>query len=71
MYAHYVRPSGGVRKTESLGRASGQCGYLLTRRLRIFPFSPAAGRWVLQVDTQRAYARHPVGPVGRIYITVS
>jgi hypothetical protein len=70
VYLHYVAPSGSGRKTVALGQTSGQCGYLRTGRLRLFPFSPSLGRWTIQVDTHRAYAKSPAGPVARIRLQI-
>jgi hypothetical protein len=70
VYLHYVSGSGQVRSTVSLGRTGGQCGYLLTKPRRVFPFSPPAGAWTLQADTRRAYSRHPSGPVARIGVQI-
>jgi hypothetical protein len=70
VYLHYVSPSGRPAKTVSLGRTSGQCGYLRTARLRVFPFSPALGSWTLQLDTDRAYSHRPSGPVARIGVQI-
>jgi hypothetical protein len=71
VYLHYVGPSGAVRKTVSLGRTGGQCGYLKTKRRRVFPFVPSAGTWTFQLDTHRGYSRHPGGPVARIGVGVA
>jgi hypothetical protein len=71
VYLHYVSPSGGVRKTISLGHTGGQCGYLRTGRRRVFPFAPAAGVWTLQIDTRPGYARHPGGPVARVQVGIA
>ncbi len=70
VYVHYVSPAGRVRATVALGNTSGQCGYLATRRRRLFPFSASKGRWTLQIDTSRAYARRPPSPVARIRVTI-
>lgn len=71
VFVHYVSPSGRARTTVGLGVTRGQCGYLRTGGRRLFPFSPARGRWTLQVDTQRTYARSPSGPVARISVRIS
>ena len=70
VFVHYVGPHGGLRKTISLGRAGGQCGYMKTRPVRVFPFSPIPGNWTLQVDASRAYVRHPPGAVAHIRLLV-
>jgi hypothetical protein len=69
-YLHYVSPSGRGIRTVSLGRAAGQCGYVHTGRLRVFPFSPSAGTWTLQVDTSRRYGKRPRGPIARINVQI-
>ena len=70
LYLHYVPPHGRVRTTVPLGRAGGQCGYLVTRRIRVFPFVPAAGRWTLQVDTAQSYDAQATGPVARFHVVI-
>jgi hypothetical protein len=58
VYLHYVRPSGSLHRTVSLGRARGTCGHLrLKRRRLLFPFRPQRGRWMLQFDTRKRYTR--------------
>jgi hypothetical protein len=71
VYLHYVSPSGNARSTLRLGRAGGQCGYLVTRRERVFPFSSSTGTWTLQVDTHRGYSSRPSGAVARIYVRIA
>jgi hypothetical protein len=71
VYAHYVAPSGKLRKTVSLGMVRGPCGYLRTARRRVFPFSVSPGKWTLQVDTQSMYSRFPTGPKVRIRVVIS
>jgi hypothetical protein len=57
-YVHYVSPRGRLRKTVALGRPRGQCGAIpKTGKRRLFPFTASAGRWRLQFDTRRRYAR--------------
>jgi len=70
LYVHYVSPSGQSRTTVTLGQTTGQCGYLLTAPLRVFPFSPSVGRWTLQVDTASAYSARPSGAVARIGVVI-
>lgn len=70
VYVHYVAPSGRARTTSTLGTVGGQCGYLRTKARRVFPFSPSVGRWTLQVDTSRRYAKRPPGPVSRIRVQI-
>jgi hypothetical protein len=71
LYLHYVAPSGRARTTTYLGRTGGQCGYLQTRRRRVFPFTPSRGRWKLQIDPVRKYRSRPGSPVARIFVSVS
>ncbi len=71
VYLHYVAPSGHLRKTVRLGSAGGQCGYLKTRKRRVFPFTPSKGRWTFQIDTSHGYSHHPAAPVTRIHVKIS
>jgi hypothetical protein len=59
VYLHYVRRSTGeVRRTINLGRVRGTCGVIRqTKLLRLFPFAPERGTWILQFDTVRRYER--------------
>ncbi len=58
VYAHYVDPKGKVRRTITLGTGSAPCGTIARTKLRkLFPFSPRAGKWTLQFDTNAAYHR--------------
>ncbi len=70
VYLHYVDPSGSARTTVSLGHTRGQCGYLRTAPVRIFPFTPSRGSWTLQVDTRRHYSARPGGPMHRIAVQI-
>jgi hypothetical protein len=70
VYLHYVEPGGTARQSVRLGRTAGQCGFLRTQRRRVFPFEPGAGRWILQLDTDRVYMRRPRGPFARISVAV-
>jgi hypothetical protein len=70
LYLHYVSPSGTVRETVALGHTGGQCGYLRTAPRQVFPFTPSVGTWTFQIDTRRAYASRPGGPVARIRVGV-
>lgn len=70
LYLHYIDPNGRPRTTVSLGRARGQCGYLLSRPRRFFPFTPGLGRWTLQIDSSRRYAARPRGPAARIAVVI-
>jgi hypothetical protein len=61
VYAHYVR-KGRLRRTVRLAKAtSGACGQFSVKRHQ-FPFRPAVGKWRLQVDQQKAYAKAPDSP---------
>jgi len=56
IYVHYLRPGGLVVRTVRLGLTRGSCGSITrTRRRRLFPFRPSAGRWRLQVDTRKTF----------------
>lgn len=71
VYLHYVSPPGHPRLTVALGHTGGACGYLLTPPVQVFPFSPSAGTWMLQLDSQEQYRRNPDGPVARIGVRIS
>ncbi len=71
VYLHYVNPSGRLVDTTDLGQTGGQCGYLKTAAIRIFPFTPSRGRWTLQIDSRRTYGARPAGPVQRISVHIS
>ncbi len=71
VYLHYVSPSHRVRDLVRLGNTSGQCGALHTRDVPLFPFSPAAGVWTLQIDTAPQYRAQAAGPVSRLRVRVS
>ena len=71
VYLHYVSPAQQLRSTVPLGRTGGQCGYLRTNRIPVFPFTPSKGRWVFQIDTQPSYAAHPQGAVARFGVRVA
>ena len=70
VFLHYVAPSGTPRTTVMLGYTRGQCGRLVTRSLRLFPFVTAAGTWTLQIDTNAVYARRTTGPSARIRVRI-
>ena len=58
IFVHYVSPKGKLRKTVSLGRGQGACGSIRSsKKMRLFPFKPADGRWTLQIDTKRTYTK--------------
>lgn len=46
----------GVRSIR-IGLLRGPCGVLRTSPRKLFPFKPAAGRWLLQYDTNPRYTR--------------
>lgn len=57
IYVHYVGPSGRVARTTRLGTAAQACGFLRTKRRRLFGFTPRRGAWRLQFDTRKRYTR--------------
>jgi hypothetical protein len=59
VYVHYITPKGTLKQTLRLGRATGQCGRIArTAKRRLFPFKvPALGKWQLQFDTSKAFAK--------------
>jgi hypothetical protein len=59
VYLHYVRRSTGeVRRTIKLGSVRGTCGVIgRTKLLKLFPFAPERGTWILQFDTVKRYER--------------
>src|SRR3954447_20917457 len=66
IYVHYVRPGGRVSETVQLGHTQGSCGSIQqTRKRRLFPFRPSAGRWHLQFDTQKRYSAKSVPRIVR------
>jgi hypothetical protein len=71
VYVHYVSPAGRATSTVRLGQTSGQCGALVTRDTRLFPFTPTAGIWTLQFDTARAYRSTPAGKSTRLRVAIS
>ena len=70
-YLHYVSPARRLRTTVALGQTGGQCGYLRTGSIRVFPFTPSKGSWVFQIDTQHGYSPHPAGAVARFTVRVA
>jgi hypothetical protein len=44
----WIDPRGRLRRTVAIGRASGPCGRLTTRRRRLLPFAPMRGTWRLR-----------------------
>ena len=71
VYLHRISPTGQLRSTLGLGWTGGQCGYLRTGSVQVFPFTPAKGRWMFQIDAQRSYAAHPAGAVARFAVRVA
>ena len=71
VYLHYAKPSGRSVETAQLGRTGGQCGYLRTAPIRVFPFTPSRGHWTLQIDTRHGYRAGFGGPVERISVRIS
>lgn len=57
IYVHYVSPRGHLARTVRLGRGTGACGFLRTKRRRLFAFDPLRGSWRLQFDTRRRYRK--------------
>ena len=57
VYLHYVGPTGRLARTVRLGTAGRACGFLRSKRRRLFAFSPRRGAWRLQFDTRRRYVR--------------
>ena len=59
VYVHYITPKGKLKETVRLGQATGQCGRIQrTAKRRLFPFDkPALGKWQLQFDTTKTYAK--------------
>jgi hypothetical protein len=59
VYVHYIDPAGTLKQTVRLGTATGQCGRITrTAKRRLFPFSaPKLGKWQLQFDTSRTFAK--------------
>ena len=48
---------------------AGPCGTFSVKR-RQFPFRPRTGRWLLQIDQQRAYAASPATTFVKLEIFV-
>jgi hypothetical protein len=55
LYLHYLNPKGVSRLDRNLGQAGGACGHLSTSPLKLFPFTPTKGLWMLQFDKRSAY----------------
>jgi hypothetical protein len=70
VWAHYLY-KGTVRRTVRLvRRPAGACGAFTVHQRQIPVVKPKVGRWLLQVDQQRAYAATPDSVFVRITITV-
>jgi hypothetical protein len=66
IYVHYRHPGGRIAETVLLGHTQGACGSIQqTRKRRLFPFRPGAGRWRLQFDTQKRYTAAAVPRIVR------
>jgi hypothetical protein len=55
LYLHYLNPKGAVRLDRYLGPAAGACGHLSTSPMRLFPFRPTVGKWILQFSKSATY----------------
>jgi hypothetical protein len=70
VWGHYLY-RGAVRRTVRLvKRPTGPCGTFSVRRRQIPLERPRRGRWILQLDQQKAYAETPDSVWQRIKITV-
>jgi hypothetical protein len=69
VYVHYIDPRGKLKQTVRLGKATGQCGRIVkTAKRRLFPFaSPRLGKWQLQFDTNRSFAKGVTGSTFLFY----
>ncbi|MDQ6777364.1 MAG: hypothetical protein M3071_14355 [Actinomycetota bacterium] len=65
LYLHYVNPKGVSRLDRKLGASGGACGHLSTAPLKLFPFTPKRGRWLLQFDKNATYR---AGSVPRVVV---
>lgn len=68
VYAHYVRDDA-ERRSIRLARPHGACGRFSVRR-RQFPFRPAVGSWMVQIDQQAQFATPPNSPFVQLPISV-
>jgi len=57
VFVYYVGPTGRLARTVRLGNAAQACGFLRSKRRRLFGFSPRRGAWRLQFDTRKRYTR--------------
>lgn len=65
LYLHYVNANGSSRLDRKLGAPGGACGHLSTSPLKLFPFTPKKGKWMLQFDKSAAYK---AGSVPRVAV---
>jgi hypothetical protein len=70
VYAHYVR-KGKVRKTVQLATAAGPCGTFDVRRRQLPIRRPATGRWMVQIDQERAWRKTPASVSVQLTIDVT
>jgi hypothetical protein len=70
VYAHYVR-KGKVRKTVQLATAAGPCGTFDVRRRQLPIRRPATGRWMVQIDQERAWHKTPESASVQLTIDVT
>jgi len=67
VYLHYIGPRGTAIRTVEIGITQGRCGSLpLSHLHHLFGFSPVAGTWHLQFDTQKRYSADSVPRVVRV-----
>ena len=70
VYAHYVR-KGRLRKTVQLAEAAGPCGTFDVRRRQLPIRRPATGRWMVQIDQDRAWHKTPASVSVQLTIDVT
>jgi hypothetical protein len=56
VYMHVFQPGGRKRGTFNVGRTSGACGDLRTRRRKILPFGLKNGTWTYRFSTAKRYS---------------
>jgi hypothetical protein len=56
VFMHVFQPGGRRRGTFNVGRTSGSCGDLRTRRRKILPFGLKNGTWTYRFTTSRRYS---------------
>jgi hypothetical protein len=69
VYAHYLR-KGKLRKTVQLATAAGPCGTFDVRRRQLPIRRPATGRWMVQIDQERAWHKTPASVSVQLSIDV-